>query len=103
MARQGFPSDKQDQFVVRLPEGLRDQIKIVATKNRRSMNAEVVAALEDHIASSSLIDVSMPFTEPDQPGDVPVEVREAMLKIIDRIGNDTQRLSTWLIMTDRKR
>jgi plasmid stability protein len=47
MARQGFPSDKQDQFVVRLPDGLRDRIKAAAEASGRSMNAEIVKALED--------------------------------------------------------
>ncbi|WP_353428912.1 Arc family DNA-binding protein [Paracoccus denitrificans] len=46
MARQGYPSDKQDQFVVRFPDGMRDRIKAAADANSRSMNAEVVARLE---------------------------------------------------------
>jgi hypothetical protein len=41
-----YPSDKQDQFMLRLPDGLRDRIKTEAEKNKRSMNAEVVATLE---------------------------------------------------------
>lgn len=36
----------QDKFIVRLPDGLRARIKIVAEANRRSMNAEVVDVLE---------------------------------------------------------
>lgn len=47
MARQGFPSDKQDQFVIRLPDGMRDRIKAAAESNNRSMNAEIVATLEE--------------------------------------------------------
>lgn len=47
MARQGFPSDKQDQFVLRLPDGMRDRIKVAAEANSRSMNAEIIAALEE--------------------------------------------------------
>ena len=42
-----YPSDKQDQFMVRLPDGMRDRIKREAEKNGRSMNAEIVAALEE--------------------------------------------------------
>lgn len=41
------PSRSQDQFIVRLPDGMRDRIKAAAEANRRSMNAEIVAALED--------------------------------------------------------
>ncbi len=36
----------QDKFIVRLPSGLRNRIKIAADANNRSMNAEVVATLE---------------------------------------------------------
>ncbi|WOS62157.1 Arc family DNA-binding protein [Sinorhizobium fredii] len=46
MARGDFPSAKQDQFVLRLPDGMRDTIKEAADHNGRSMNAEIVARLE---------------------------------------------------------
>jgi len=37
----------KDKFIVRLPNGLRDRIKIAAHANGRSMNSEVVAVLEE--------------------------------------------------------
>lgn len=43
---QDSPSRKMDQFIVRLPDGMRDRIKAAAEANNRSMNAEVVASLE---------------------------------------------------------
>lgn len=43
---QDSPSRKMDQFIVRLPDGMRDRIKAAADSNNRSMNAEVVATLE---------------------------------------------------------
>jgi hypothetical protein len=46
MARPKYPSDKQDQFMVRLPQGMRDRIANAAERNGRSMNAEIVQALE---------------------------------------------------------
>ncbi|MBX5236279.1 Arc family DNA-binding protein [Rhizobium sp. NLR4a] len=46
MARPKYPSDKQDQFMVRLPEGMRDQIAGAAEQNGRSMNAEIVSRLD---------------------------------------------------------
>lgn len=46
MARGDFPSAKQDQFVLRFPEGMRDRIKRAAERSGRSMNAEIIAALE---------------------------------------------------------
>jgi amino acid permease len=44
------PSRKQDQFIVRFPDGLRDQVKASATENKRSMNAEIVAAIEFYLS-----------------------------------------------------
>lgn len=44
--RDPYPSETQDRFIVRLPDGMRDRIKAAAEANNRSMNAEVVAALE---------------------------------------------------------
>lgn len=41
------PSKKQDQFIVRLPDGMRDRIKAAAETNNRSMNADIVATLEE--------------------------------------------------------
>ncbi len=36
----------KDQFMLRLPDGLRDRVKDAAEKNGRSMNAEIVQLLE---------------------------------------------------------
>ncbi|MDO6722778.1 Arc family DNA-binding protein [Celeribacter halophilus] len=36
-----------DQFVVRMPDGMRDRIKLAADMNGRSMNAEIIATLEE--------------------------------------------------------
>lgn len=41
-----FPSQSQDKFIVRFPDGMRDRIKHAAQKNGRSMNAEIVNRLE---------------------------------------------------------
>ena len=43
--RDPYPSEKQDRFIVRLPDGMRDRIKAAAEANNRSMNAEIVATL----------------------------------------------------------
>lgn len=39
------PAKDQDKFVLRLPDGMRDQIKFFADASNRSMNAEIVARL----------------------------------------------------------
>jgi hypothetical protein len=53
-----FPSQTQDKFVLRLPDGMRDRIKHVAENNNRSMNAEIVATLKEKYPERR-IDVSM--------------------------------------------
>lgn len=44
-----FPSDKQDQYMVRFPDGMRDRLKEEAAKNKRSLNAEIVARLAESL------------------------------------------------------
>lgn len=41
------PLQTEDKYVLRLPDGMRDRIKAAAEKNNRSMNAEIVATLEE--------------------------------------------------------
>ena len=45
MSRGNYPSAKQDQFMLRLPEGLRQRIKAAAEANGRSMNGEIATTL----------------------------------------------------------
>lgn len=42
-----FPSDAADKVLVRMPDGMRDQLKSAAKANNRTMNAEIVSRLED--------------------------------------------------------
>lgn len=46
MERKPFPSETQERFIVRFPDGMRDRIAAAAKANSRSMNAEIVARLE---------------------------------------------------------
>lgn len=43
---QDTPSRSLDKVIVRLPDGMRERIREVAEKNNRSMNAEIVARLD---------------------------------------------------------
>ena len=45
MSRPKYPSDEQDQFMIRFPSGMREELKSAAAANNRSMNAEIVARL----------------------------------------------------------
>lgn len=42
------PVQPEDKYVLRLPDGMRDRIKEAAERNNRSMNAEIVARLEEY-------------------------------------------------------
>tara|TARA_R100001230_G_C5688124_1_gene199030 strand:+ start:1362 stop:1721 length:360 start_codon:yes stop_codon:yes gene_type:complete len=51
-----YPSDKQDKFMLRLPDGMRDKLKEAAMAAGRSMNAEIAHRLEasfDHVKRRS--------------------------------------------------
>lgn len=41
-----MPRQIDDKFMLRLPEGWRDTVKDEAKKSHRSMNAEIIAAIE---------------------------------------------------------
>lgn len=56
----------QDKFVLRLPDGMRDRIKSAAAKSGRSMNAEIVSALEGY------------FPEPKRPQDVLSDIAQIL-------------------------
>ncbi|NYH12233.1 Arc family DNA-binding protein [Pseudomonas moraviensis] len=43
-------AERVDRFVLRLPDGLRQTLKRLAKKNRRSLNAEIVARMERSLA-----------------------------------------------------
>lgn len=84
MARQGYPSDKQDQFMLRLPDGMRDRIRAAAEVANRSMNAEIVATLEekypapDPLSQEQIEAYNVAIAEisalVDAPGGVPSQV-----------------------------
>ncbi len=46
---------ESDKFMLRFPEGMRDRIKAEAERNGRSMNAEIIARLEESFIERSEI------------------------------------------------
>lgn len=48
------PGRGADQFIVRFPEGMRDEIRRLAEENGRSMNAELIELLRFALANSGL-------------------------------------------------
>lgn len=49
-----FPSQLQDKFNLRFPDGMRDAIAERAKRNGRSMNSEIVQILQDALDSDSV-------------------------------------------------
>lgn len=78
------PSRSQDQFIVRLPEGMRDRIKAAAEANNRSMNAEIVATLEEKYPAGLAADAIEEFlTALVQRGSISEENASAVMKRVD--------------------
>lgn len=53
---QSTSSRDADKFVLRLPDGFRDQIAAVAKESERSMNAEIVSRLKQSINQDQQIE-----------------------------------------------
>lgn len=97
------PSQSQDKFIVRLPDGMRDSLKRLAEANKRSMNAEIVAALEAHLKRPKFFvfdqgpepDPSL-IPDPLDPADVPspdlsLEAYSLMEQLFQQIREDTEK------------
>lgn len=54
--RHKYPSEEAERFQVRLPAGLRNDVRAAAVANGRSMNAEIVARIEAAADGESLRD-----------------------------------------------
>lgn len=68
-------SEKQvrdyDKFMLRFPDGMRDAIAERAKQNGRSMNSEIVQALEEYLS------------EEGQPSGVETEIATRLAEIVD--------------------
>lgn len=91
------PSRGSDQFNLRFPDGMRDQIAVEAERNGRSMNAEIISRLED----TFVIDRHMreraeqlgeAIPEPRRPRKTTTD--EEILKEIQALREDFNRLNT---------
>lgn len=90
-----FPSQKQDKFTVRFPDGMRDKIAEIAKKNNRSMNSEITLALEEYIKSKNKIDSTDStsysnklFDFEKAVRDIEKAVRDIAIKFHETLGKD---------------
>ena len=86
-----------EKFVIRFPEGLRNQLRQVSARNHRSMNSEIINVLEKHIQDT----LFAPIEDLDEDGESRIaftiserelndklqslspEKKEALLKLLD--------------------
>jgi Arc-like DNA binding dprotein len=61
--KQAVSAHDLDRVIVRLPEGMRDKVAALAEANGRSMTAEVVAALEQHLKGADRLSAVETFVE----------------------------------------
>lgn len=91
-----------DKVIVRLPNGMRDRIKLAADANNRSMNAEIVAALEDkfpedfHLSSIAHALLSLKLALYDDHQD-----KESLRKWIEEAEEDLDAYRRQMIRGDR--
>ena len=87
-----------EKFVIRLPAGLRDQIRQLSEQHRRSMNSEIIMVLENHIRKE--LQEKLAAANPDgsfQPSTrktedelnrmletMPAEKKEALLELLGK-------------------
>ncbi len=60
MSKDQYPSETSDRYIVRFPDGMRDMLKQLAAENKRSLNAEIIARLEQTLIQGSLVAASVP-------------------------------------------
>lgn len=70
-----FPSQMQDKFTVRFPDGLRDAVAERAKRNGRSMNSEIIQIIEDALSSET----------PSE--DEPLDMKQIRV-LLDKIANE---------------
>jgi Arc-like DNA binding domain len=89
-----YPSRELDQFLLRLPDGMRDQIAAAAKANNRTMTAEIVSCLQNHFDAQkkqrvSFLDTPVPqFVHKDALAEVAealANLRQSVEKRFDRL------------------
>ena len=75
-----YPSQTAERFQIRMPEGLRDRIRVAAEENNRSMNAEIIARLE------ASFDENIVTMSKDDSDLISKALAIAVLKCVDELG-----------------
>lgn len=78
-----------EQFMLRLPQGMRDRIKLFADRNSRSMNAEIVATLNKAYPVADYEALALSLV--DVLEEMPEEEGKALANMI------SERIETWKV------
>ncbi|RVI90796.1 Arc family DNA-binding protein [Sinorhizobium medicae] len=78
------PGRGSDQFPLRLPEGMRDQIAVAAEQNGRSMNAEIITRLEESFQDPLVLPPDVLARIERRAADLRVPGRSLILNAIDK-------------------
>ena len=95
---------ESDKFMLRLPDGMRDRIKAAADSNNRSMNAEIVATLEERYPAPEQFDakvermifavgkrIKTAQTEPERTAEI-----QRFLSLLTTAGFSDAQANEWL-------
>lgn len=91
----------QEQFVLRLPGGLRDRIREAAERNGRSMNSEIVQVLEDAFPPPVRQEDVVREVFLSMSKDDPDRVRAVLLNIFTQTVGDEADWKAWLAQVPR--
>lgn len=90
--RKPYPSEEQDRFMVRLPDGMRERISEEAEKNRRTMNAEIVARLEKSFEAKDQSGQARPVVPTPKHEERLHAVESAVLSALDQLSQIREKL-----------
>lgn len=102
------PRQPQDKFVLRLPDGMRDEIAKAAKANGRSMNAEIVNRLKDSLDDDERAENLKKFIRLGESSDKPPgkTIEQKISALLERIEKDSEKAAllarTILIKNDQK-
>jgi hypothetical protein len=87
MPKQLTPSRTADKYILRLPDGMRDLIATTAKTNNRTMNAEIVARLQnsfetEHSTESNLNTETIKKMLLDQEQHLEEKINNAMSELL---------------------
>lgn len=108
-----YPSQLQDKFNLRLPDGMKDRIAEKAKSNGRSMNSEIIQILEDSLSSGISLHMDDEFAEKyrsiveaEYTGNDAIDIKLLdenlntinwlIDKFMERIGSDTSKFKELL-------